>query len=151
MKPCAILILLLTMTLACDTTPAPPNAPKPLDSAQLSQPRQDPNCPSGTLMHGAAPPHGYFLSCRLPDGTTPHGPHTRWHSNGKLAEVGTFDHGKRTGTWTTYHVKNGRQKSHGTYVDDQRHGTWTFHRKNATLKETSTYHQGQLQATRFSE
>ncbi len=71
MKPCAILILLLTMTLACDTTPAPPNAPKPLDSAQLSQPRQDPNCPSGTLMHGAAPPHGYFLSCRPPAGTPP--------------------------------------------------------------------------------
>ncbi|KAA3611523.1 MAG: hypothetical protein DWQ01_05375 [Planctomycetota bacterium] len=55
-----------------------------------------------------------------------HGQWRSWHENGKPFEIGAFEHGLKSGLWTTFDQEGGFQTSRGEYLDGRRQGEWTF-------------------------
>ena len=82
-------------------------------------------CPEGAESFGAPPPVASLMGCRLPDGTTLHGPYQAWHADGTLAALGMFEHGERVGEWTYWHA-NGQMAAYALYEAGEPAGGWLY-------------------------
>ncbi len=69
------------------------------------------------------------------------GKYQEFFDNGQLFTEGTYDNGKRMGTWTYYH-KNSTTCKSITYVAGNPEGTWKVFRKDKTLSAERTYAAG---------
>jgi antitoxin component YwqK of YwqJK toxin-antitoxin module len=54
-----------------------------------------------------------------------HGPYTAYHSNGKLASEGTYDHGREHGLWKDFH-EDGSLAAEGQYEQGEEVGEWQY-------------------------
>ncbi len=82
---------------------------------------QDPGCLSGSRLKGQS---GIEVGCYR--GAVRHGPHAKWHASGKkvLAEIGTFENGRRSGRWKIFDDK-ARLLEAGPYRQGKKHGVWS--------------------------
>ena len=82
-----------------------------------------PPCPSGTTLHGAAPPDGENQWCTRtgPDEGMKHGWYTQWNSNGSRALAGEYRDGLRVGVWTRW-FPNGVKRVQAEFRDGLQDG-----------------------------
>lgn len=60
-----------------------------------------------------------------------HGLFRQWHPNGQLAKEGHFEHGKRSGTWTSW-LDTGEPVSRTVYEEDEMVESWHWSRLSRT-------------------
>ncbi|MCA9329023.1 hypothetical protein KDA11_00080 [Candidatus Saccharibacteria bacterium] len=65
----------------------------------------------------------------------------RFHANGKLASIGKFTQGLKTGLWKAYH-ESGTLKSAGLYEAGRKEGIWHFFHQSGYLGEFGPFHRG---------
>jgi antitoxin component YwqK of YwqJK toxin-antitoxin module len=75
--------------------------------------------------------------------TLRHGEAKAWFSNGKLESEGTYQFGKKSGTFTFWH-ENGQVAATGEYRDDQPEGQWVWWHQNGQRSAYGRYENGQL-------
>jgi len=76
------------------------------------------------------------------DGKKLHGEILRWHPNGQKATHGTYDRGKKTGTWIWWH-DNGQIATRGDYTTDKEDGGWTWWHRNGEIEMRGDHLNGQ--------
>ncbi len=72
-----------------------------------------------------------------------HGAAKAWYANGKPEEDGTYEYGKKTGTFTYWH-ENGQVATTGEYRDDLPEGTWVWWHENGQKSAIGKYTDGKL-------
>jgi antitoxin component YwqK of YwqJK toxin-antitoxin module len=80
--------------------------------------------------------------------TVRHGAYRSWYESGVLRELGEFEHGKRSGSWTRWYDATPAAKLwEGNYVSDLKEGRWTFWRDPSHVHDgTSTHDHSDSQA-----
>jgi hypothetical protein len=72
-----------------------------------------------------------------------HGLAKAWYSNGRLESEGTYQFGKKSGTFTFWH-ENGQVAAAGDYRDDLPEGQWVWWHENGQRSAFGRYQDGQL-------
>jgi antitoxin component YwqK of YwqJK toxin-antitoxin module len=72
-----------------------------------------------------------------------HGLAKAWFPNGKLESEGTYQFGKKSGTFTFWH-ENGQVLATGEYRDDLAEGQWVWWHQNGQRSAFGRYENGQL-------
>lgn len=72
-----------------------------------------------------------------------HGLAKAWYPNGKLESEGTYQYGKKSGTFTFWH-ENGQVAATGDYRDDQAEGQWVWWHENGQRSAFGRYQDGLL-------
>ena len=72
-----------------------------------------------------------------------HGLAKAWYPNGKLEFEGTYQYGKKSGTFTFWH-ENGQVAATGDYRDDQPEGQWVWWHDNGQKSAYGRYEDGLL-------
>jgi antitoxin component YwqK of YwqJK toxin-antitoxin module len=72
-----------------------------------------------------------------------HGVAKAWYPNGKLESEGTYQYGKKSGTFTFWH-ENGQVAATGDYRDDQAEGQWVWWHENGQRSAFGRYQDGLL-------
>ena len=72
-----------------------------------------------------------------------HGLAKAWFPNGKLESEGTYQYGKKSGTFTFWH-ENGQVAATGDYRDDQPEGQWVWWHENGQRSAFGRYQEGLL-------
>jgi len=67
--------------------------------------------------------------------TIRHGMAVTFYPNGQRESEGSYDHGRRTGTFAWWYA-NGQQKTVGEYRDDREHSDWAWWHENG-MKQAS--------------
>jgi len=101
----------------CSAAPGPPLP------ASVGGPNSGARCPSGTTVHGAAPPRGKIVYCAKP------GTHSRKDRVGPVV------------SWSCSRCKEGRSL-HGHYILGERDGVWTLLRKNGSKIDEGQWREG---------
>ncbi len=120
-------------------------------------------CPAGTVLTGGVPPKAKELWCAR--GEVRHGPYTRWHDSGQIAEQlnyvngqqdgrsvqwdpegqileeGTYRAGQKTGRWKSY--REGRLNFEGEFKDGQQHGVFLNFAGNGTKQAEGQFQSGE--------
>lgn len=71
-----------------------------------------------------------------------HGLHTETFRDGKVAAVGRYANGRKTGLWE-YFFRNGRLKAMGHYLHDKFEGLWKWYRENGQPLQVGSFKNGQ--------
>lgn len=98
------------------------------------------NCPEGTLLKGDPPPKGKTLGCESSDGVK-EGPFRVWHTNGTLAEEGSYLHGKLNGKMTSWSAQ-GKKLAEGDYAEGELQGLWRRWHPSGDLKDEGRWENG---------
>jgi antitoxin component YwqK of YwqJK toxin-antitoxin module len=72
-----------------------------------------------------------------------HGVAKAWYPNGKLEQEGTYQYGKKSGTFTFWH-ENGQVAATGEYRDDMAEGQWVWWHENGQKSAFGRYQDGLL-------
>lgn len=72
-----------------------------------------------------------------------HGMAKAWYPNGKLESEGTYQFGKKSGTFTFWH-ENGQVAATGDYRDDRPEGQWVWWHQNGQRSAFGRYQDGHL-------
>jgi antitoxin component YwqK of YwqJK toxin-antitoxin module len=72
-----------------------------------------------------------------------HGSSKAWFANGKPEMEGSYEHGKKAGTFTFWH-ENGQIAATGEYKDDVAQGTWVWWHANGQKSAVGKYTDGSL-------
>jgi antitoxin component YwqK of YwqJK toxin-antitoxin module len=72
-----------------------------------------------------------------------HGAAKTWYPNGKLEQEGTYQYGKKSGTFTFWH-ENGQVAATGEYRDDLAEGQWVWWHENGQKSAFGNYQDGLL-------
>lgn len=86
---------------------------------------------------------GNRIKYRSTEGIEPirHGMSVTFYPNGQRESEGTYDHGKRTGTFAWWYA-NGQQKTVGEYRDDVEHSEWNWWHENGMKHVSGAYVDG---------
>ena len=72
-----------------------------------------------------------------------HGASKSWYANGKPEQDGSYEYGKKAGTFTFWH-ENGQVAATGEYKEDQAEGTWVWWHENGQKSSVGKYTKGAL-------
>lgn len=151
----SVIAVVAVVLAACDRKPPPPPV---VDTVEEVYPRL--KCPDGTEKVGAAPPEGFRVWCRarLPSGRyEQQGGEVTFHrETGEVAAEGSYDAGRKSGTWlqfyetgelqweetfedgrvqglSTEYWPDGTKRSEGLKVDGYEDGDWNYWHENGQL------------------
>ena len=72
-----------------------------------------------------------------------HGSSKSWYANGKPEQEGSYEYGKKAGTFTFWH-ENGQVAATGEYKADVAEGTWVWWHENGQKSAVGKYTNGTL-------
>lgn len=75
----------------------------------------------------------------------PNGPVTFFNAGGEKTEVGSFEKGKKNGTWEKFH--NGERVSIANYTKGKKDGEWKIYDTTGTLRYEMYYKKGKKVGT----
>jgi antitoxin component YwqK of YwqJK toxin-antitoxin module len=70
-----------------------------------------------------------------------HGPSRLWFDNGQIQQEGTYQYGKKQGTFT-YYYENGQVAATGEFHDDQPEDVWVWWHRNGQKSTVGKYDNG---------
>lgn len=86
-------------------------------------------------------PDGTLRATRYRDGGRIH--FITYHENGRVRQVGCFNHGRRDGTWKEF-SDSGVLLAHAGFADGRRQGVWQFRSADDSPVGTLVYASGML-------
>jgi hypothetical protein len=98
------------------------------------------SCPDGAEVYVDPKTEGRDAWCAQ-DGGRPHGTNAGVHANGAKRSLGSYDQGKRTGTWQQWYP-SGQLWQEQTFADDKMHGASTMWHANGQKKREGSLEHG---------